>query len=207
MCRLNIAYPLCARVLRHVDVDDHEISRVIEARVVRPARADTIACAAQPLLEQTARQRILLVDHDVQSALTLEFADGEPGRRLEPLPTPYQSMVRAAIHAMMSARRTYVSVETCAVARVGCRLARGFCCSSHRGLALLVLARVRRYDMNMLLGVVALGGDLGGRHLLPVVTPGAALKVDDVGYIDIAENVAERRHGIRVDHASGLGVL
>ena len=54
-------------------------------------------------------------------------------------------------------------------------------------------------------GAVARRRDLGGRHEFPV--PSAALKIDDVGYVDMARDSAERRHRVRIQHTSGHGVL
>jgi len=67
MCRLNITNPLRSRVFGHVDADDYKIRRTIEVRIVRSADADIISRLPQPFLQQSTREEIFLVDHDVQS--------------------------------------------------------------------------------------------------------------------------------------------
>ena len=72
----------------------------------------------------------------------------------------------------------------------------------------LVLRRVRCHGMNnvQLLGMVAFGSDLSGRHEFAVIAPRAALIVDDIRYVDIVED-AERRHRTGVQHGPGFGAL
>src|ERR1700687_3222671 len=73
----------------------------------------------------------------------------------------------------------------------------------------LVLIRARCRGMNNVqsLGMVEFGGDPSGRHEFAVIAPRAALIVGDVGYVDIVEDAAERRHRTGVQHAPGLGAL
>ena len=71
MCCMNIADPQRSGVFGHVHVDDQKIRRTIKVSIVRPADADTISRLAQPLLQQSTREVVFLVYHDVQSVLIL----------------------------------------------------------------------------------------------------------------------------------------
>jgi len=65
MGRLNATYALRAGMFGHVYVDDHEVGRAIERGAAWHAKMHAIACFAEPLLKQTAREVIFLVYHNV----------------------------------------------------------------------------------------------------------------------------------------------
>src|ERR1700677_1506525 len=57
------------------------------------------------------------------------------------------------------------------------------------------------------LGRAALRGDLRSSDEFAVIAPRAALVVDDVGDVDIAQDAGEWRHGGGIEHTPGLGAL
>ena len=119
---LNMTHPLRSRVFWHVDVDDHKIRRTIKGGVVRPAGADTISFLAQPLLQQSARERVFFVYHDVQTVLILHLPGWRIARRacvfivsradLCLRSDASNAILEPASRAVMSAGYGFITVET-----------------------------------------------------------------------------------------------
>src|ERR1700681_2984950 len=57
------------------------------------------------------------------------------------------------------------------------------------------------------LGAGAFRSHLRGGHRNAVISPGAALIVDDAGNLGVAEHAGKRRHGAGIDHAARAGAL
>src|SRR5271170_8062885 len=113
MRRLNIANPLRSRVLGQVDVDDDQIRRTIKLRIMRSADANAISRVAQPFLQQSTREVVFLVYHDVQlfQSCTCQ-PSGSRAAYVSLVSAATEAILQSALRAVMSAGYRLVSDET-----------------------------------------------------------------------------------------------